>query len=107
MLLSGEGEGWSMVHRNTTESEALRMVETATFRARAMPARKAAGYRPEALLPAQLRKPPVGAIVREPSEPAPSLAEQIGAAAAASLGTPAPAPAPARPQGVKVDIFKR
>lgn len=84
MLLSGEGEGWSMVHRNMSQSEAQRAEETATFRARAMRAGKAAGYRPEALLPAQLRKPPVGAIVREPGEPA-----------------------PVRPQGVKVNIFAR
>lgn len=48
-------DGFSMTNNGMTRAEAERCVETANFRARAMEAGKAAGFRPAALEP-----PPVG-----------------------------------------------
>lgn len=75
--------GWSMVHNGVTQREAERAAKTATFRARAATAGKAAGYRPEALKgrlpvdteglpePPELQRPPAGAIrtVELPPDP--------------------------------------
>lgn len=120
--------GWSMVHNGMTQSEALRAEETATFRARAATAGKAAGYRPEALKgrlpvdteglpePPELQRPPAGAVrtVELPADPAahcehardPATCKLCAGIRERQPSALEPTPAPVRPQGVKVSMFR-